>query len=306
MANARDDWRQNVSTNGRRLGETMFDAKQSAKQSKMRCYCITVTNRERKRQRFKMTEWHPLRSSNEGGSATWESMNRIAENRALQSASADMPSLDFASMKDFDEVYEPSDDTYLLLDGIKADFTENPPLRHLPYSSLEIGCGSGTPLVFLSSLLKSSFSIATDINLKALRFTQKTAAENGINILETVQCDLASALFPRFKGLIDVIIFNPPYVPTPDEEVSGNGIEASWAGGLKGRRVVDRAIPQIAQLLARPRGVCYMITVDDNEPEEIAGLFATHGLNMTPFVRRRACNEYLTVQKITCVQNDSS
>jgi release factor glutamine methyltransferase len=99
---------------------------------------------------------------------------------------------------------------------------------------------------------------------------------------------------------MDVIIFNPPYVPTPDEEVSGNDIEASWAGGVNGRRVIDRALPQIAQLLSRPRGVCYMITVDDNKPEELASILKSkYGLTMTPLVRRRACNEFLTVQKIT-------
>ena len=42
---------------------------------------------------------------------------------------------------------------------------------------------------------------------------------------------------------IDVIIFNPPYVPTPPEEVGSHGIEASWAGGDDGREVIDKFIP---------------------------------------------------------------
>jgi hypothetical protein len=44
-----------------------------------------------------------------------------------------------------------------------------------------------------------------------------------------------------------------------------------------------------------------MITVDDNEPEEIALTLQSenYNMNMVPLVRRRACNEYLTVQKIT-------
>jgi release factor glutamine methyltransferase len=251
-----------------------------------------------------MTEWHPLRSPNDGGSKSWQSLNDLAENRARNAASAEMPSLNHAKMKDFEQVYEPSDDTYLLIDGVQADLSQEHSLRAESCSRtvLEIGCGSGVPIVYLAKSLDASVAFATDINLNALHFTQQTAAENGVKILETIQCDLGSALLPRCEQLMDVIIFNPPYVPTPDDEVSGNGIEASWAGGEKGRRVIDRAIPQIVRLLSRPHGVCYMITVDDNEPEEIAKLFSQFGLTMAPLVRRRACNEYLTVQKITPIR----
>jgi release factor glutamine methyltransferase len=245
-----------------------------------------------------MTEWHPLRSVNDVDSSSWKSLNASAERRAKLLESAEMPSMDHATMQDFGEVYEPSDDTYLLIDGIKADLMENPELNPKARTAVELGSGSGVPIVYLASSLESCTPIATDINPKALALTQKTANANNVKNLETMQCDLASGLLPKYEKMVDFVIFNPPYVPTPDEEVSGNGIEASWAGGERGRRVIDRAIPQIAQLLARPSGVCYMITVDDNEPEEIARKLSTLGLSMSPLVRRRAHNEYLTVQKI--------
>jgi release factor glutamine methyltransferase len=101
------------------------------------------------------------------------------------------------------------------------------------------------------------------------------------------------------------LIFNPPYVPTPNDEVGSNGIEASWAGGLHGRVVIDRAIPQMAELLSKPKGVGYMITVDDNLPEELQTKFRELGLNMTQWVRRRARNEYLTVQKLTWIDDNN-
>ena len=62
----------------------------------------------------------------------------------------------------------------------------------------------------------------------------------------TVQCiesNLFSAIESTHAGKIDVLIFNPPYVPTESEEVFGNGIEAAWAGGIDGREVIDRFIP---------------------------------------------------------------
>ena len=116
---------------------------------------------------------------------------------------------------------------------------------------LEIGCGSGVPIVFLAKLLPNSKALATDINPNALAFTQKTAESNGVQNLEVIECDLASTLLDQHEQAVDVVIFNPPYVPTPDDEVAGNGIEASWAGGEKGRRVIDRAIPQICRLISK-------------------------------------------------------
>ena len=102
------------------------------------------------------------------------------------------------------------------------------------------------------------------------------------------------------KYKINIIIFNPPYVPTPNEEVGTSDIEASWAGGVDGRIVIDRALPQISSLLHKTNGVAYMITVDDNKPEEIATLMKEqYGIVVVPYFRRRARNEFLTVLKMT-------
>jgi release factor glutamine methyltransferase len=143
----------------------------------------------------------------------------------------------------------------------------------------------------------------TDVNPLALRVARRTAQENGVEEVEAIQCDLASALLARCAHAVDVILFNPPYVPTPDEEVGGTGIEASWAGGVRGRRVVDRALPQIAQLLRQPHGVAYLVTVDDNDPEQMATKLLQLGLVMRPVVRRKAHNENLTVHRLSWKQN---
>jgi methylase of polypeptide subunit release factors len=63
-----------------------------------------------------------------------------------------------------------------------------------------------------------------------------------------------------------LLLFNPPYVPTPEEEVERGGIAAAWAGGWKGRRVIDRLIPIVPELLSE-RGEMLMVTVPDNDPK---------------------------------------
>jgi release factor glutamine methyltransferase len=150
-------------------------------------------------------------------------------------------------------------------------------------------------------------NFATDINRRALDVTNRTFQENVSNnkqhVMELLQCDLATPLVSRLSNSIDIILFNPPYVPTSDDEVDNSGgIAAAWAGGLNGRRVIDRFVPQLAKLLNRPNGVAYMVTVDDNQPYQLAHeLHHEYGLSMKPLLRRRAKNELLTIQKITWI-----
>ena len=55
---------------------------------------------------------------------------------------------------------------------------------------------------------------------------------------------------------IDLLIFNPPYVPTEDEEAygaqSGHDIEGSWAGGKDGMQVTDILLNELGV-----RDVCF-------------------------------------------------
>ena len=72
--------------------------------------------------------------------------------------------------------------------------------------------------------------------------------------LEVVRADLLGAVRP---GTVDVLLFNPPYVPTSEEEAAGGQAErdtAAWAGGPDGRVVVDRLLPDLGRLLSA-RGV---------------------------------------------------
>jgi release factor glutamine methyltransferase len=280
-----------------------------------------------------MAEHHPLRTADqEPKTAEFASLNAAAERRAKECRSAVMPSLRHLNFRDYDVVYEPSDDTYLLIDAIGYDFDaieqgegdDGTGILHSRIqSTLEIGCGTGTPTVYLAKRIrgirgdeketseeetrstntnKDCIHYVTDINPDAIRIAKATAESNGISTahFQAVQCDLASQLLEQLQGKVDVLIFNPPYVPTPDEEVGSSGIEASWAGGINGRVVLDRALPQIARLLAFPHGVAYVVTVDDNYPEQISQTMdELYGMKVIPWLRRRAHNEYLTIQRIT-------
>ena len=242
-------------------------------------------------------------------SVDFSKLNDEAIRRAKECDSAKMPNMDHLRMRDYDHVYEPSDDTYLLIDAIGFDIdSDSSLLAARTNTSLEIGCGTGTPGVYLMMRLIGSFPsssiahYATDINEAAIKVAKSTALHNALpeGQFKAVKCDLASDLLVELEGKVDVLIFNPPYVPTPNDEVGSSGIEASWAGGTSGRVVIDRALPQIAQLLSRPNGVAYVVVVDDNNPEEIAHIMEDrHGIRVVPWLRRKARNEYLTILKMT-------
>ena len=110
--------------------------------------------------------------------------------------------------------------------------------------------------------------------------------------------DLFSGLAAHKQGSVDVLLFNPPYVPTPPEEVGSTGIEAAWAGGEDGREVIDRVLPLVPRVLS-PGGVFYLLVVRENKPEDImATMRERWGFECTTLLSRQARNERLSVLRM--------
>jgi release factor glutamine methyltransferase len=246
---------------------------------------------------------------------------------------AELPSLDHLTYRDFEHVYEPAEDTFLLCDAIESQrdsitclLRVRLALEHDSVSNeettlsrsllcLEVGPGSGCAITFLGQLLTQAMCSITsepsgicghilwaiDVNPHACRMTHETAAANG----QAVQC-IQSDLFSNttFEGAevgsgeVDILLFNPPYVPTDDLEVGGDDISASWAGGTDGRVVIDRFLPSLPRVLARPHGFCLLLLVQENKPEELQQQLRSLGLSSTVVRRTRAKNEALQVLRI--------
>ena len=232
----------------------------------------------------------------------------MADDLADDCSTAVVPRLDHFSFRDYDNIYEPSDDTFLFLDALKSELAL---LRSLqPHLCVELGPGSGTLLTYLSQHLapaSPTVFLGVDINASAARATVRTAAANGAGArLEAVQMDLLSGIAAHKRGTVDILLFNPPYVPTPSEEVGGTGIEAAWAGGEDGREVIDRVLPLVPEFLS-PGGVFYLLVVRENKPEEImATMRERWGFECTTIISRQARNERLSVLKICRIAQTES
>ena len=80
---------------------------------------------------------------------------------------------------------------------------------------LDIGTGSGCIPVSLSHYGKFDSVLAVDISPKALGYAMKNAAANHAEI-SFYESDLFSNVPVEWKGKLDAIVSNPPYIPKED------------------------------------------------------------------------------------------
>ncbi|CCW62856.1 unnamed protein product [Phytomonas sp. EM1] len=95
--------------------------------------------------------------------------------------------------------------------------------------------------------------------------------------LSLLRGDLLHA-FDDLQGLCrvdscDVILFNPPYVPTSTEELEQaltrkDLITSAWCGGERGRVVLDRFIEMLPRYLSRS-GCCYIVLIKENDIPDV-------------------------------------
>lgn len=136
-------------------------------------------------------------------------------------------------------VYEPSEDTFLLIDAALDVVRPTD-------SVLDVGTGCGLIAKIVTRLAQSV--IATDINPQAV-------ANATINGVEAIKGDLFCNLRRRF----DLIIFNPPYLPT-DTDVPCDWLTQAWDGGPAGREVIMRFITQVNRYLTNQGRVLLTIS----------------------------------------------
>ncbi|NYT00537.1 MAG: methyltransferase [Methanocellales archaeon] len=124
-------------------------------------------------------------------------------------------------------VYEPAEDSFLMVEAV---------LREVKRSDniLEIGTGSGIVSMFIGDIARV---IGTDISLKAV----KCARLNGIDVIRT---DLFDGI--KFKREFDLIVFNPPYLPSEDQKTD---MDVLWDGGSSGREIINRFLDQVKNYL---------------------------------------------------------
>ena len=171
-----------------------------------------------------------------------------------------------------EDVYEPAEDTFLLLDAI-PHFSGK--------SVLEMGCGSGIIAVELAS--RGNTVTAVDINPGAVEATLRRAAEMGVEVRGTV-----SDLFSAVGGRYDVIVFNPPYLRCPPGE------DRAVCGGE--RDDIIHAFLREAWKYLAPGGRVYLLLSSMNDVES---MMRAHPYRWRPLAERKMAFHTLTAYELT-------
>jgi len=154
-----------------------------------------------------------------------------------------------AARQERSTAYEPREDTFLLLEALADISLEGSRV-------LEIGAGSGILATYCAR--RGAEVTASDIDADAIRVLRLVSDRLGTH-LKLVVSDLFSNIDDRF----DVVLFNPPYLPS--DSIRDPAVD----GGRGGIRIITRFLNQIPQHLVE-NGFALLLVCSLNEPEHLA------------------------------------
>jgi HemK-related putative methylase len=157
----------------------------------------------------------------------------------------------------FEEVYKPSDDTYLITDYFKENINENyfdgidiKKIKNI----LDMGTGTGIIALFLNEIKKrnANFSariFASDVLENAIKCAKLNEVINNLEkSINFIHSDLFKSFPSNLLKSFNIIIFNPPYLPS----LKYNNISSakkdpdkSWNGGERGIELFLEFISQV-------------------------------------------------------------
>lgn len=171
----------------------------------------------------------------------------------------------------------PRPETELLVEAALTIITEKT-AQGDSYRVLDIGTGSGCIAISLAKLLKGRVRVvALDISKKALQLAKKNARVHAVEeSIQFLHSDYFSNPFFKKDCAFDVIISNPPYVPT--NEIGAFDVTTlrepgiALDGGIDGcdayRRLNQEVIPHLAK-----DGI-FMFEIGDGQAASIREIFS--------------------------------
>jgi len=184
------------------------------------------------------------------------------------------------AVKTHPQVYEPAEDTFLLLECLREEDLKGK-------SVLEIGTGTGIVAIFCAK--NNANVVATDINEHAVKIAEENAKMNKVS-LNLIKGDLFENV-PRKK--YDLILFNTPYLPEDIE--FEDALSKAWDGGKDGRKVINKFIAQVPDYLER-NGKVLMVQSSLSGLERTLELFKEKGLNAS--IKKELKSSFESIQVV--------
>ncbi|MEU1541038.1 HemK2/MTQ2 family protein methyltransferase [Actinacidiphila glaucinigra] len=144
-------------------------------------------------------------------------------------------------------VYHPQDDTLLLEDALKRESLA------ADADVLDLGTGAGA-LALTAAERGAGRVTAVDASVGAVLTTRLNARLNRLRV-RVLRGDLTAPVTDR---RFDLIMANPPYVPSPRARPPSRGRSVAWDAGPDGRVLLDRICSDAPPLLT-PGGVLLLV-----------------------------------------------
>lgn len=181
------------------------------------------------------------------------------------------------SVQFVDNVYEPAEDTFLLTESAFNYLKDG-------MNILEIGTGTG----FVSAVLKNNFEVnivTTEINPDAAQ----CARSNDVEVIRT-------NMFDGLKPIqyFDLILFNPPYLPTSDDEKVPGWMNYAYDGGIDGCDAIRNFLDNVCNYL-KPDGSIMLLVSSFSGIDYIKKVMESYGFEVYPISRERYFFEELAV-----------
>ena len=148
--------------------------------------------------------------------------------------------------------------------GLRESFSrgEAAPANHFPAGKLlvaDICTGTGCIACSIASEHPRTHVVATDISPAAAALARENVSALGLDgRVDVVECDLGEGIAPSLMGCFDLVVSNPPYVPTAvladiPREVSEYEPALALDGGADGLDIFRRLLDWCGRALA-PEG----------------------------------------------------
>ena len=187
------------------------------------------------------------------------------------------------------EVYLPSDDTDLMINTLEKEIISK---KLIFNNALELGAGNG----YLSLCVYNNVNeiISLDLNPIAVEYLKKVKEKYLLDKQKIIFSDLFSALDKKKK--YDLIIFNPPYVPSEPLNIE-RGIDLAVNGGKDGLEVISKFLKDLNLFLFKT-GVCYLLVSSLNKINKIKKKISEKKMSCEIIASKKLFFEELFVLKI--------
>ncbi len=171
-------------------------------------------------------------------------------------------------------VLDPRPDSETLIDTVLRCFPE----KSEPYRILDIGTGSGCLILSLSDEYPEASCFAVDKSSSALSIARQNDTDNRVQFYEA---DFTTADFGNDLGQFDMIVSNPPYIPSADILELDTAVRTydpllALDGGVDGLSAY-RALSSCLTRLLKPTGHIFF-EIGQGQERDVIALMSRAGL----------------------------